>query len=136
MLSTIIYLVALIAITAAYIWSCRKIRNHWAEMMAKCITKNDESLKWWHRKYDCLEKEKDELAVKLCEAEMWCEVGYPDEGERVLVCSVTKKGEKRINIAYYKDGSWHGNGNLDNVIAWKTLPELPEFEDPAEGGAE
>ena len=136
MISTIIYCAGLIVITIYYLRSRRELCNRWAKKLEECIARNDESLKWWHRKYDCLEKEKDELAVKLCEAEMWCEVGYPDENERVLVCSVTKKGEKRINIAYYKDGTWHGNGNLDNVIAWKSLPELPEFEDPAEGGAE
>ena len=75
-----------------------------------------------------------ELITKLCNAEAWWVGGHSDVNERVFVCSVTRSGEKRINIAYYKDGKWHGNGNLDNVIAWKPLPELPEFEDPAEGG--
>ena len=126
MLSVIIYCAGLISITALYIRSYSRARDQWKESMKECISRNEKSLKWWHRRYDDLKKEKDELAVKLCEAEMWCEVGYPDEGERVLVCSVTKKGEKRINIAYYEDGSWHGNGNLDNVIAWKSLPEMPE----------
>ena len=128
MLSTIIYSIGLVIITALYIQSYNRSRRHWAESMEECIDRNEKSLKWWHRRYDDLEKEKDELAVKLCEAEMWCEIGTPCDNSRVLVCSVTKKGEKRINIAYYEDGSWHGNGNLDNVIAWKALPEIPDKE--------
>ncbi len=77
-----------------------------------------------------------ELEDKLCSETAWRFNITPDTNDRVLICSVTKKGEKRINIAYYEDGVWHGNGNLDNVIAWRPLPELPEFEYPAEGGAE
>lgn len=98
----------------------------------------------------CLAKEKTDVEIKLIEAKekaaeledklcsetAWRVNIIPDTSDRMLICSVTKKGEKRINIAWYEDGVWHGNGNLDNVIAWRPLPELPEFEDPAEGGDE
>lgn len=126
MLSTIIYIIAVVLISAIYIVSCWRMRKRYADMYEECVNINDRNYRWWRSLCEDLEKEKDELTVKLCEAEMWCEVGYPDENERVLVCSVTKKGDKRINIAYYENGSWHGNGNLDNVIAWKALPEMPE----------
>ncbi len=98
----------------------------------------------------CLTKEKSDIEIKLIEAKekatmleiklcsetAWRVNIIPDTSDRMLICSVTKKGEKRINIAWYEDGVWHGNGNLDNVIAWRPLPELPELEDPAEGGDE
>ena len=86
----------------------------------------------------CAKKRAYALESRLLDIPTWrsFSVELPEVNDRMLVSSTTTKGEKRINIAYYKDGSWHGNGNLDNVTAWMPLPELPEFEDPAEGGAE
>ena len=126
MLSTIIYIIAVVLISTMYCISQRRACKRHKALIESYMDHYESTVKWWIERSEDFEKERDELTVKLCEAEMWCEVGYPDEGERVLVCSVTKKGEKRINIAYYEDGSWHGNGNLDNVIAWKALPEMPE----------
>lgn len=109
-----------------------------------------EAKKYLDAELSCLTKEKKDVEIELIEAKekaaeledklcietAWRVNITPDTSDRMLICSVTKKGEKRINIAWYEDGKWHGNGNLDNVIAWRPLPELPEFEDPAEGDAE
>lgn len=53
----------------------------------------------------------------------------PEEKTRVIVCTKTKKGVMNINIAYHSDGKWHGNGSMSGVIAWKPLPDFPEWGD-------
>lgn len=53
----------------------------------------------------------------------------PEEKTRVIVCTKTKKGVMNINIAYHSDGMWHGNGSMSGVIAWKPLPDFPEWDD-------
>ena len=126
MTNTIIYWIAFILITVIYFLSYWRLHKNRDLMLDEWIEKTKNAVDFWRGICHDAEKERDELTVKLCEATMWCEVGYPEDNSRVLVCSVTTKGEKRINIAYYEDGSWHGNGNLDNVIAWKSLPEMPE----------
>ena len=61
----------------------------------------------------------------------WINAGkvLPEEKLRVLVCTKTKKGVMNINIAYHSDGMWHGNGSMAGVIAWKPLPNFPEWGD-------
>ena len=62
---------------------------------------------------------------------LWINAGkvLPEEKTRVIVCTKTKKGVMNINIAYHSDGMWHGNGSMSGVIAWKPLPDLPEWGD-------
>ena len=71
------------------------------------------------------------LESRLLDIPTWrsSSIELPKTNDRMLVCSVTTKGEKRINIAWYDPllCMWHGNGNLDNVTAWMPLPELPEL---------
>lgn len=52
--------------------------------------------------------------------------GLPEEDVRVIVCCQTKKGVRNINLAYHTSGIWHGQGSMSGVIAWMSLPELPE----------
>lgn len=61
----------------------------------------------------------------------WINAGkvLPEEKTRVIVCTKTKKGVMNINIAYHSDGMWHGNGSMSGVIAWKPLPNFPEWGD-------
>ena len=61
----------------------------------------------------------------------WINAGkvLPEEKTRVIVCTKTKKGVMNINIAYHSDGMWHGNGSMSGVIAWKPLPDFPEWGD-------
>jgi len=58
----------------------------------------------------------------------WIPVGsdYPEEGVRVLVSTCTKKGVKSVNLAYYSDGFWHGQGSMSGVTAWMPLPDVHE----------
>lgn len=58
----------------------------------------------------------------------WVKDELPNVNERVIVCCKTKKGVKSINLAYYSNGYWHGQGSMSGVIAWMPLPELPKEE--------
>lgn len=50
----------------------------------------------------------------------------PEHEDRVLVACRTKKGAQSINLAYYSDGFWHGQGSMSGVTHWMPLPDLPE----------
>lgn len=154
MISTIIYIACLILISAAYILSYasahKRLRREYDARCEQIQDNYERRREDWIRCIDNLKVQRSDLNImierrdniiadletKLLDIPTWrsSSVELPEVNDRMLVYSTTTKGEKRINIAYYKDGSWHGNGNLDNVIAWRPLPELPEFEDPAEGG--
>lgn len=60
--------------------------------------------------------------------EKWINVNdkLPGKDIRVLVCCQTKKGVQSVNIAYYFNGSWHGNGSMSGVTHWQPLPDLPK----------
>ena len=47
----------------------------------------------------------------------------PENDDRVLCCTITKKGTKNIVIGYYSE-RWVCGMN-DNVIAWMPRPETP-----------
>ena len=49
----------------------------------------------------------------------------PDAEDRVLCCTLTKKGTRNVIIGYYMDGAWRCGMN-SNVTHWMPLPELPE----------
>ena len=49
----------------------------------------------------------------------------PDE-DRVLCCTMNKKGQKNLVIGYYMGGMWRVGMN-SNVIAWRFLP--PAYEE-------
>ena len=53
------------------------------------------------------------------------EVTLPPEEEKVLCCTMNKKGAKNLVLGYYADGDWRVGMN-SNVIAWRFLP--PVFE--------
>ena len=50
----------------------------------------------------------------------------PPEEEKVLCCTMNKKGQKNLVLGYYADGMWRVGMN-SNVIAWRLLP--PAYED-------
>lgn len=47
----------------------------------------------------------------------------PETDEPVFVTTKTLNGNLSVNRAYYKDGYWHGPGNMTNVIAWMPMPK-------------
>lgn len=54
------------------------------------------------------------------------EVTLPPEEEKVLCCTMNKKGVKNLVLGYYADGLWRVGMN-SNVVAWRFLP--PAYED-------
>lgn len=52
----------------------------------------------------------------------------PDDERRVLVSCRTKKGQQSVNLAYYWNGYWHGQGSMAGVTHWMPLPEPPEVD--------
>ncbi len=152
MISKIVYVCCLILISAAYILSYasahKRLRREYDARCEQIQDNHERRREDWIRCIDNLKAQRSDLKIMIerkndiiteLEGKLLCvptwrlsSVELPEANDRVLICSVTKKGEKRINIAWYEDGKWHGNGNLDNVTAWMRLPELPGFEDPAE----
>ena len=57
------------------------------------------------------------------------EATLPPDEEKVLCCTVTKKGAKNLVIGCYTGGMWRVGMN-SNVIAWRFLP--PVYEDKKE----
>ena len=53
------------------------------------------------------------------------EVTLPPDQDRVLCCTMNKKGQKNLIIGYYMSGLWRVGMN-SNVIAWRFLP--PAYE--------
>jgi len=49
------------------------------------------------------------------------EITLPPEDEKVLCCTMNKKGAKNLVLGYYADGDWRVGMN-SNVIAWRFLP--------------
>lgn len=49
------------------------------------------------------------------------EVTLPPDDDKVLCCTVTKKGVKNLVLGFYLKGEWHVGMN-SNVIAWRFLP--------------
>ena len=48
----------------------------------------------------------------------------PNNDDKMLVITETKKGVRQINIAYYDGQFWHGMGSMSNVIAWAYMPDV------------
>ena len=53
------------------------------------------------------------------------DVTLPPDDDKVLCCTMNKKGAKNLVIGYYMDGMWRVGMN-SNVIAWRFLP--PAYE--------
>ena len=53
------------------------------------------------------------------------DVTLPPDDDKVLCCTVTKKGVKNLVLGFYLNGEWHVGMN-SNVIAWRFLP--PAYE--------
>lgn len=53
-------------------------------------------------------------------------VTLPPDEDRVLCCTMNKKGQKNLVIGYYMGGLWRVGMN-SNVIAWRFLP--PAYEE-------
>lgn len=52
----------------------------------------------------------------------------PEDDHRVLVACRTKKGVQAVNLAYYWNGTWHGQGSMAGVTHWMPLPPVPEVK--------
>ena len=52
----------------------------------------------------------------------------PEDDRRVLVACRTKKGVQSVKLAYYWNGTWHGQGSMAGVTHWMPLPTPPEVE--------
>lgn len=48
----------------------------------------------------------------------------PNNDDKMLVITETKKGIRQINIAYHDGQFWHGMGSMSGVIAWAYMPDL------------
>jgi len=61
---------------------------------------------------------------------------FPEDGHQVLCLIELRNGERRLRIGTHyivnsvKDGHWYIGGRDNSVIAWMTLPEIPEGEIP------
>ena len=55
------------------------------------------------------------------------ETTLPPDEDRVLCCTMNKKGAKNLVIGYYMKGEWRVGMN-SNVIAWRFLPPAYEKE--------
>ena len=59
------------------------------------------------------------------------EVTLPPEEEKVLCCTMNKKGVKNLVLGYYAGGMWRVGVN-SNVIAWRFLPQAYEEKNNVE----
>ena len=57
-----------------------------------------------------------------------CTERIPDTEDKVLCCTVTKKGLKGVVVGYYLQGHGWVCGMNSNVVAWMSLPEPYEGE--------
>ena len=70
--------------------------------------------------------EEDAIKVVLDALPRWIPVtvGLPQTEEKVLCCTITKKGARNIVFGYYvQDSGLWVSGMNSNVIAWMPLPE-------------
>lgn len=56
----------------------------------------------------------------------------PDNDDKMLVITETKKGIRQINIAYFDGQFWHGMGSMSKVIAWAYMPDISNFKKESE----
>ncbi len=70
----------------------------------------------------------DLIANGVTMAPQWISVEerLPEGDNRVLVSCRTKKGVQSCNLAYYWNGTWHGQGSMSGVTHWMPLPDPPE----------
>ena len=148
MISTIVYIICLITIAALYFVSYKSAKKNFKADLDRMEDACEREKNLLRLCIDNLKAQRSELKVeierrddiilklenRLLDIPTWrlSSDELPETNDRMLVCSTTTKGEKRINIAWYSDGKWHGNGNLDNVTAWMPLPQLPEGNDPSD----
>lgn len=74
-----------------------------------------------------LQRLKEEYRIELFGIWVPVEEGLPEEEDKVLCQTITKKGTRNMVIGYYADGRWCCGMN-SNVVAWTPLP------DPYTGG--
>lgn len=94
----------------------------------------------WKTAYDALleaTKEVDALLSVSLEANQWFSVHdcLPENEDKVLCQTVTKKGIPGFVLGYYYHGRWVSGMN-SNVIAWRPLPDPYTEEGGTENGEE
>lgn len=52
----------------------------------------------------------------------------PNNDDKMLVITETKKGLRQINIAYFDGQFWHGMGSMSGIIAWAYMPDVNSFK--------
>ena len=122
---------------------CRYLHDEfgWGNTRFKrLIEKAKEDVKAIQEKYVTKQEIRDGLADEGCTClkelqlkddppiDRWVPVTekLPDNTEKVLCCTMNKKGAKNLIIGYYMDGLWRVGMN-SNVIAWRILP--PAYEE-------
>ena len=58
----------------------------------------------------------------------------PNNDDKMLVITETKKGIRQINIAYFDGQFWHGMGSMSKVIAWAYMPDVNIHKDGEANG--
>lgn len=56
----------------------------------------------------------------------------PNNDDKMLVITETKKGIRQINIAYFDGQFWHGMGSMSKVIAWAYMPDVSRLKKDGE----
>lgn len=56
------------------------------------------------------------------------DVILPNNDDKMLVVTETKKGIRQINIAYFDGQFWHGMGSMSGVIAWAYMPDVSRLK--------
>lgn len=59
---------------------------------------------------------------------LYADESLPDNDDKMLVITETKKGIRQINIAYFDGQFWHGMGSMSKVIAWAYMPDVSMFK--------
>lgn len=60
------------------------------------------------------------------------DVILPNNDDKMLVITETKKGIRQINIAYFDGHFWHGMGSMSKVIAWAYMPDISMLKKESE----
>jgi len=74
----------------------------------------------------CDTEEDQQKVIKDLRSRTWvpCSVRLPENDDKVLCCTATKKGTRNIVIGYYiAEREYWACGMNSNVIAWMPLPE-------------